>query len=97
MKKFIYLLGAIAALTACGDDDEPYTPELNKLTNVTCTKNGVAFFQADITYDEQQRINRIVLNQEGTQSVDNYTQVSDLAFRQFVHMPVVLPASCCSR
>ena len=25
------------------------------------------------------------------------TQVSDLAFRQFVHMPVVLPASCCSR
>ena len=27
----------------------------------------------------------------------SYTQVSDLAFRQFVHMPVVLPASCCSR
>ena len=27
----------------------------------------------------------------------NLTQVSDLAFRQFVHMPVVLPASCCSR
>ena len=26
-----------------------------------------------------------------------FTQVSDLAFRQFVHMPVVLPASCCSR
>ena len=25
------------------------------------------------------------------------TQVSDLAFRQFVHMPVVLPASCCFR
>jgi len=25
------------------------------------------------------------------------SQVSDLAFRQFVHMPVVLPASCCSR
>lgn len=77
MKKFIYLLGAIAALTACGDDDEPYTPELNKLTNVTCTKNGVAFFQADITYDEQQRINRIVLNQEGTQSVDNYIFVDN--------------------
>ena len=77
MKKFIYLLSAIAALTACGDDDEPYTPELNKLTNVTCTKNGVAFFQADITYDEQQRINRIVLNQEGTQSVDNYIFVDN--------------------
>ena len=26
-----------------------------------------------------------------------YTQVSDLDFRQFVHMPVVLPASCCFR
>ena len=25
------------------------------------------------------------------------SQVSDLDFRQFVHMPVVLPASCCSR
>ena len=25
------------------------------------------------------------------------TQVSDLDFRQFVHMPVVLSASCCSR
>ena len=25
------------------------------------------------------------------------TQVSDLDFRQFVHMPVVLPASCCFR
>ena len=28
---------------------------------------------------------------------DNITQVSDLDFRQFVHMPVVLPASCCFR
>ena len=27
----------------------------------------------------------------------NFTQVSDLDFRQFVHMPVVLPASCCFR
>lgn len=77
MNKFIYLLGAMAVLTACGDDDEPYIPELNKLTNVTCTKNGVTFFQADITYDENQRINRIVLNQEGTQFVDNYIFVDN--------------------
>ena len=27
----------------------------------------------------------------------SFTQVSDLDFRQFVHMPVVLPASCCFR
>ena len=32
------------------------------------------------------------------ESIDNNdTQVSDLDFRQFVHMPVVLPASCCFR
>ena len=36
-------------------------------------------------------------NPFGWNTGNNATQVSDLAFRQFVHMPVVLPASCCSR
>ena len=33
MKKYLFLLliGA-ASLTACGDDDDPVVPELNKLT-----------------------------------------------------------------
>ena len=35
--------------------------------------------------------------QKGKMKKINVTQVSDLDFRQFVHMPVVLPASCCFR
>ena len=36
MKKYLFLLliGA-ASLTACGDDDDPVVPELNKLTKVS--------------------------------------------------------------
>ena len=39
MKKYLFLLliGA-ASLTACGDDDDPVVPELNKLTKVSCIK-----------------------------------------------------------
>ena len=39
------------------------------------------------------------LDIEFIEAVDGrkFTQVSDLDFRQFVHMPVVLPASCCFR
>ena len=39
MKKYLFLLliGA-ASLTACGDDDDPVVPELNKLTKVSCYK-----------------------------------------------------------
>ena len=38
MKKYLFLLliGA-ASLTACGDDDDPVVPELNKLTKVSCS------------------------------------------------------------
>ena len=50
---------------------KPYVPELNKLTNVTCTKNGNTFFDADITYDQDKQINRIVLNMGGNQYTDN--------------------------
>ena len=40
---------------------------------------------------------RIVVNDIDALHSVKKTQVSDLDFRQFVHMPVVLPASCCFR
>lgn len=53
MKKYLFLLliGA-AGLTACGDDDDPVVPELNKLTKVSCYKNGDTnpLFTADVDY-----------------------------------------------
>ena len=52
MKKFLSVLLMVAGLMSCGDDDKPFIPELNKLTSVTCTKNGNAFFNANITYDQ---------------------------------------------
>ena len=48
MKKFLSVLLMAAGLMSCGDDDKPFIPELNKLTSVTCTKNGNAFFNANI-------------------------------------------------
>lgn len=72
MKKFLSMLLMAAGLMSCGDDDKPFIPELNKLTSVTCTKNGNAFFNANITYDQDKQINRIILNTEGNQFTDNY-------------------------
>ena len=72
MKKFLSMLLVAVGLVSCGDDDKPYIPELNKLTSVTCTKNGNAFFNADITYDQDKQINRIILTTEGNQFTDNY-------------------------
>ena len=60
MKKFLSVLLMVAGLMSCGDDDKPFIPELNKLTSVTCTKNGNAFFNANITYDQDKQINRII-------------------------------------
>lgn len=50
MKKFLSMLLMAAGLMSCGDDDKPFIPELNKLTSVTCTKNGNAFFNANIYF-----------------------------------------------
>lgn len=75
MKKFLSVLLMVAGLMSCGDDDKPFIPELNKLTSVTCTKNGNAFFNANITYDQDKQINRIILNTEGNQFTDNYNIV----------------------
>lgn len=72
MKKFLSMLLVAVGLVSCGDDDKPYIPKLNKLTSVTCTKNGNAFFNADITYDQDKQINRIILTTEGNQFTDNY-------------------------
>ncbi|MCD7851340.1 MAG: DUF5032 domain-containing protein [Parabacteroides sp.] len=77
MKKLLCMLLAAVGLVSCGDDDKPYIPELNKLTNVSCTKNGAAFFSADITYDQSQQINRIILNKEGNVYTDNYIIVDN--------------------
>lgn len=77
MKKLVMMLFAMVGLASCGDDDKPYVPELNKLTNVSCTKNGNAYFNADITYDRDKQINRIVLNKEGVQYTDNYIIVDN--------------------
>lgn len=56
MKKFLSVLLMAAGLMSCGDDDKPFIPELNKLTSVTCTKNGNAVHyaylpQKEITYE----------------------------------------------
>ena len=51
MKKYLFLLliGA-ASLTACGDDDDPVVPELNKLTKVSCYKDGASSPLFNIEY-----------------------------------------------
>ena len=62
MKKYLFLLliGA-ASLTACGDDDDPVVPELNKLTKVSCYKDGASspLFTADINYMNDGKISSI--------------------------------------
>lgn len=83
MKKFLSVLLMVAGLMSCGDDDKPFIPELNKLTSVTCTKNGNAFFNANITYDQDKQINRIILNTEGNQFTDNYINCRQDDFRKW--------------
>ena len=41
MKKCVCLmLILVIGLISCGDDDKPSLPKLNKLTKITCKKNG---------------------------------------------------------
>ncbi|WP_455623290.1 DUF5032 domain-containing protein [Parabacteroides sp.] len=62
MKKYLFLLliGAVS-LTACGDDDDPVVPELNKLTKVSCYKDGSSspLFTADVNYTADGKISGI--------------------------------------
>lgn len=75
MKKYLFLLLAVATagFSSCGDDDKPEVPKLNRLTKITCTKNGGAFFTADITYNQEGHINRIVTDKY----TDNYIYVNN--------------------
>lgn len=62
MKKYVMgLLIGMIGLTACGDDDQPLTPALNKLTKVSCYKEGDAtpLFEADIHYTSDGKISSI--------------------------------------
>lgn len=66
MKKYVCLLLLVATgLCSCGDDDNNRTvePVLNKLTKVTCTKNGETLFTADIRYTQEGKLDRIITDQ----------------------------------
>lgn len=63
MKKSVYLmLILMIGLVACGDDDKPSLPKLNKLTKITCKKNGADFpdYSLDITYNQDGNVSKII-------------------------------------
>lgn len=72
MKKYLFLfLAGIIGLPSCNNDDNiPVPPALNKLTNITCFKNGATtpYFAATIVYDRDGLVNRI----ETDKYIDNY-------------------------
>lgn len=73
-KYFLALLMAITVgFSSCSDNETPEIPKMNKLTKITCTKNGASFFTADITYDQGGNINRIVTDKY----TDNYIFVGN--------------------
>lgn len=62
MKKYLFLLLiGMVGLTACGDDDDPNIPELNKLTKISCYKDGATtpLFVTDITYTTEGKISNM--------------------------------------
>ena len=62
MKKSVCLmLMLLIGLVSCGDDDKPSIPKLNKLTKITCKKNGVDFpeYSLDITYNQDGNVSKI--------------------------------------
>jgi hypothetical protein len=75
MKKSLLLLLAFVAVSfsSCSDDDKPEVLKLHRLTNVACTKNGTAFFSANITYDQTGNISRIITDKY----TDNYIYVGN--------------------
>lgn len=57
MKKYTFLLMIMAlGLLSCGDDDKPVVPELDKLTQVICTKEADVVFYAKINYTNDNKI-----------------------------------------
>lgn len=75
MKKYLFLLLAVATVlfSSCSDDDKPEVLKLNRLTKIICKKNGGAFFTADITYDQEGHISRIITDKY----TDNYIYVNN--------------------
>lgn len=62
MKKSVCLmLMLLISLVSCGDDDKPSIPKLNKLTKITCKKNGVDFpeYSLDITYNQDGNVSKM--------------------------------------
>lgn len=62
MKKSVCLmLMLLIGLVSCGDDDKPSIPKLNKLTKITCKKNGADFpeYSLDITYNQDGNVSKM--------------------------------------
>lgn len=62
MKKHVFLiLILMIGLFSCGDDDKPSLPKLNKLTKISCVKNGADFpdYSLDITYNQDGNVSKI--------------------------------------
>ncbi|MCC8132955.1 MAG: DUF5032 domain-containing protein [Tannerellaceae bacterium] len=52
MKKYILLFTVLSVLTmSCNKNDDPEITIPNKITKITCTKNGATYFSADISYN----------------------------------------------
>nr|WP_129732688.1 DUF5032 domain-containing protein [Parabacteroides goldsteinii] len=57
MKKYAFLfMIMIVGLLSCGDDDKPVVPELDKLSQITCTKGTDVVFFAYINYTNDDKI-----------------------------------------
>ena len=62
MKKCVCLmLILVIGFISCGDDDKPSLPKLNKLTKITCKKNGADFpeYSLDIIYNQDGNVSKI--------------------------------------
>ena len=62
MKKCVCLmLILVIGLISCGDYDKPSLPKLNKLTKITCKKNGADFpeYSLDIIYNQDGNVSKI--------------------------------------
>lgn len=55
------MLILVIGLISCGDDDKPSLPKLNKLTKITCKKNGADFpeYSLDIIYNQDGNVSKI--------------------------------------
>lgn len=63
MKKNVFLiLILVIGLVSCGDDDKPVVAKMNKLTKITCKKNGVDYpdYSLDISYNQDGNVSKIV-------------------------------------